>query len=413
MPPSVKLPLKALLARLKGKLGHVKSPRQLVSRPNPDARFVSVAGIRPSGLRILVCDDHLPAPDRDAGSARMFLILKSLVKLGQPLFIAMSDLHQPDYEEELRKEGVETAFWANYKQLLREQNFDVAVLSRPLVAEALLRTIRKTSPGTRIIFDTVDISFVRLGREYKLSGDKTIATEAVRYQKLEGRLARACDQVWCVTTEDQAALTTLAPAARFEIIPTIHPLQKRGKAFAERRGAVFIGNYLHRPNEDAVHYFMRDILPLVQSACSGFKLFIVGDHAPPGIRAYASDDVMVTGYLSEVDEIFHNCRVFVAPLRFGSGMKGKIGQALSYGVPVVTTPIGAEGMELENGCQAMIADGAEKFAEAVITLYHDADLWQRLSDNGREHVRRNFTPEIVEEKIRRAVLNLVGGSVQS
>lgn len=407
LPPSLKLPLKALLARLNGKLRRVKSPPRFVSRLEPNALVVNAAGIRASGLRILVCDDHVPTQDRDAGSARMFLILKSLLQLGRPLFISMSDLDQPDYEQQLRKEGVETAFWANYKQLLREQNFDVAILSRPDVAEALLRTIKKTSPNTRIIFDTVDISFVRLGREYKLTGDKKIAAEAARYQKLEGHLARECDQVWCVTTEDQAALTPLAPGARFEIIPTIHPLQKRGKAFAERRGLVFIGNYLHRPNQDAVAYFMQEIFTLVQAACPGVELYIVGDNVPPKIEAQASGAVIVTGYLPDVDEVFYNCRVFVAPLRFGSGMKGKIGQALSYGVPVVTTPIGAEGMELEHGHQAMIAKGAQEFADAVINLYQDADLWQRLSDNGYEHVRRNFTPEVVEEKIRRAVRNLM------
>ena len=398
LPPSLKLPLKALVARLTGTRRRVAA----------DAVSFDRAGIETSGLQILVCDDHVPTPDRDAGSARMFLVLKSLSKLGHPLFISMSGLRQPDYEEELRKEGVETAFWADYKQLLRKRSFDVALLSRPDVAEALLRTIRKTSPSTQIIFDTVDIYSIRLGREYKLTGDKKIAAEAKRYQRLEGRLARECDQVWCVTREDQAALRPLAPAARFEIVPTIHPLQERGKDFAERHGAVFIGNYLHRPNEDAIHYFVREVLPLVQAACAGFKLFIVGDHAPQQIRDYASDVVIVTGYLPEVAEIFHSCRVFVAPLRFGSGMKGKIGQALSYGVPVVTTSVGAEGMELENGRQALIADSAPVFAEAVIDLNRDADLWQRLSDNGFEHVRRNFTPEVVEEKIRRAVMNLVG-----
>jgi glycosyltransferase involved in cell wall biosynthesis len=409
LPPSLKLWLKALLARFTGEPNRRQSPGRSVSKPQPSPGALSegAARIRPSGLRILVCDDHVPTPGRDAGSARMWLILKSLLKLGQPVFVSMSSLHQPDYEAELRKEGVETAFWADYKQLLREQDFDVAILSRPDVAEALLSTIRKTSPGTRIIFDTVDISFVRFDREYKLSGDKNLAAEAKRFRSLEGRLARDCDEVWCVTKEDQAALALLATAARFEIIPTIHPLQERGKAFAEREGAVFIGNYRHRPNEDAVHHFMRDILPLVQTACPEFKLFIVGDHAPAEIRAYASDNVIVTGYLPEVDEIFYNCRVFVAPLRFGSGMKGKIGQAMSYGVPVVTTSIGAEGMGLENGCQAIIADSAQEFADAVINLYQDVILWQRLSDNAFEHVRQNFTPEVVEEKIHNAVLNLV------
>lgn len=368
---------------------------------------LDTAANRKQGLRILVCDDRVPAPDRDAGGARMFLILKSLLKLGQPLFISFSDFQRPDDEQALRKLGVETAAWTDYKALLKKRDIDVALLSRPDVAAALLMPIKRASRKTRTIFDTVDLSFIRLGREHELNGDSKIDEAAKRYRKLETQLARDSHQVWCVTTEDVAALSALAPEAKFEIVPTIHPLQERGKDFASRQGIVFIGNYLHSPNLDAMHYFVREIFPLVKKECVGVKLFIVGDHAPPEIEAYASDDVIVTGYVADVDEIFQSARVFIAPLRFGSGIKGKIGQALSYGLPVVTTSIGAEGMGLGKGRAAMIADDPTKFAIAVTRVYQDPDLWQQLSDNGYEHVRTTFTPAVVEESIHRAVLKLV------
>jgi glycosyltransferase involved in cell wall biosynthesis len=206
-----------------------------------------------------------------------------------------------------------------------------------------------------------------------------------------------------VTETDAEALRREAPAARFAIIPTIHPLQDRGQSFAARDGLIFLGSHLHRPNVDAVHYFMREIYPKVREAIPTIKVSIVGDKAPPEFAVYASDNVMITGYLADVDPLFQRNRVFIAPLRFGSGMKGKIGQALSYGLPVVTTPIGAEGMGLEDGSEALIADDANKFAAGVIKLYTDEALWQRLSDRGYEHIGRHFTPEIVEERIRRAL----------
>lgn len=355
------------------------------------------------GLHVIVFDDRVPAPDRDAGSARMFLILKSLAKLGQPVFISMGQFQRPEYERQLRKEGVEVAPWIDYQRLLKERRFQVALLSRPDVAGALLRSIKRAAPGIKTIFDTVDIAFLRLEREYQLTGDEKVAQATRRYKKLETRLARSCDQVWCVTAEDQAALASEAPSARFEIIPTIHPLQDRGKSFAARQGLVFIGNFLHRPNTDAIHYFMQEIHPLVREAIPAVKLFIVGDYAPPEIAAYASNEVTITGYVADVDPIFQNCRVFIAPLRFGSGIKGKIGQALSYGLPVVTTTIGAEGMSLENGSEAIIADEAREFAAALIRVYQNAALWQRLSDHGYDHITRHFTPEVVEEKIHQAI----------
>ena len=355
------------------------------------------------GLHVIVFDDRVPAPDRDAGGARMFLILKSLAKLGQPVFISMGQFQRPEYERQLRKEGVEVAPWIDYQRLLKERRFHVALLSRPDVAGALLRSIKRAAPGIKTIFDTVDIAFLRLEREYQLTGDEKVAQATRRYKKLETRLARSCDQVWCVTAEDQAALAREAPSARFEIIPTIHPLQDRGKSFAARQGLVFIGNFLHRPNTDAIHYFMQEIHPLVREAIPAVKLFIVGDHAPPELSAYASNEVTITGYVADVDPIFQSCRVFIAPLRFGSGIKGKIGQALSYGLPVVTTPIGAEGMSLENGSEAIIADEAREFAAALIRVYQNAELWQRLSDHGYNHITRHFTPEVVEEKIHQAI----------
>jgi glycosyltransferase involved in cell wall biosynthesis len=355
------------------------------------------------GLHVIVFDDLIPAPDRDSGSARMFLILKSLVKLGQPVFISLSKLRRPEYERMLNQAGVETVPWIDYKRVLKRRRFQAALFSRPDVAAALLSSIKRTAPRIKTIYDTVDIVFLRLERECHMIGDEQVAQLARRYKKLETRLARSCDQVWCVTLEDQAALAQEAPSARFEIIPNIHPLQDRGKNFAARQGLVFIGNFLHRPNEDAVHYFMQEIYPLLQEALPGVKLFIVGSDAPPAIAAYGSEDVTVTGYVPDVDPIFHGCRVFIAPLRFGAGMKGKIGQALSYGLPVVTTSVGAEGMGLENGSEALIADGAREFAEALISVYKDTALWQRLSDYGYSHIARHFTPQVVEEKIHQAI----------
>lgn len=376
-----------------------------------DPAMAARAANRKRGPRVLIIDDRFPAPDRDAGSARMALILKSLASLGQCTFISAGNLRRPESERRLRSEGIEIAPLIDYKRLLKERRFDVALLSRPDVARGLLRLIRRSAPGIKIIFDTVDVSFVRLEREYQLTGNKKTAREARRYKRLEARLAQSSDQVWCVTAEDEAALAREAPKASFAIIPTIHPLQDRGKSFAQREGLIFIGNYLHRPNVDAVHYFMKEIYPTVQEALPGVKVSIVGDNAPPEFAAYDNDDVAVIGYLADVDPLFQSCRVFIAPLRFGSGMKGKIGQALSYGLPVVTTSTGAEGMGLENGREALIANEANEFAAAVLNLYNDGALWQQLSDNGSQHIAQHYTPEIVEEKIRLSINALCGDRV--
>ena len=399
LPPALKFWLRFKRARFLAKWRKVRRRDHSEQDALPLARALDN---RPD-LNVIVFDDRIPAPDRDSGSARMFLILKSLAKLGRPVFMSLGQLQRPEYERQLRKEGVEVAPWTDYQRLLKERRFQVTLLSRPDVAGALLRAVKKAAPGIKTIFDTVDIACLRLEREYQLTGSEKAAHAARHYQKLETRLARSCDQVWCVTAEDRAALARAVPSARFEIIPNIHLLQDRGKSFAARQGLLFIGNFLHRPNMDAIHYFMREIYPLVREAIPTVTFFIVGDHALPELAAYASNDVTITGYVAEVDPIFQSCRVFIAPLRFGAGMKGKIGQALSYGLPVVTTSVGAEGMGLENGSEALIADRAQEFAAALIRVYQDAALWQRLSDHGYSHISRHFTPEIVEDRIHQAI----------
>ena len=183
-------------------------------------------------------------------------------------------------------------------------------------------------------------------------------------------------------------------------------MRGRGKTFDERRDLVFIGNFNHRPNTDAVHFFVREIFPLVRAALPGVKLYLAGSNTTDEISAYQSEAIVVMGYVPDIEPLLASCRIFVAPLRFGAGMKGKIGDALSYGIPVVTTSIGAEGLGINDREQALIIDAPETFAEKISELYRDRELWQHLSDYGYEHIRSHYTPERVEEKILHALQGL-------
>jgi glycosyltransferase involved in cell wall biosynthesis len=128
-------------------------------------------------------------------------------------------------------------------------------------------------------------------------------------------------------------------------------------------------------------------------------LDVVGGNAPEHFQAYASQGVNILGYVPDIGPLFQSTRLFVAPLRFGAGVKGKIGDALSYGVPVVTTDVGAEGMQFEHDNQVLLANTPEAFARFVVDAYTNPELWQRLSDAGHEHVAKYFSPEAIERVI--------------
>jgi O-antigen biosynthesis protein len=373
------------------------------------------AANRKWATQVAVFDDRIPTPDRDAGSARMLFILRALSEWCHPVLITTSKQVWPEYERALWKEGVETAGAVEFRRLMRRRRFRAAVISRPFVAEALLKSVRRADPRVKIVFDMVDAHFIRFAREAELTGDRETAREAARYRKIETRRARASDCIWCNSSADKEVMEREAPGVPSFVIPTIHEAHERGLPFGEREHLLFVGNFRHRPNTDAVIFFVSEVLPLVRRELPRAELLLVGDHAPPEFGAYTSEGVRVLGYVPEVGPVFARARVFVAPIRFGAGVKGKIGEALAYGLPVVTTTIGAEGMSLRDGEEALIADSPRDFAAATVRAYRDEGLWRRLSDQGHAHVGRHFSPEAVGKVINDSVRGLFeqGGVAQS
>lgn len=346
-------------------------------------------------VQVAVFDDLIPTPDRDAGSARMMFILRALSQWSQPVFFTMGKRLWPEYEKLLWREGIETASALDYKRLLRQRRFRAAVLSRPAVAGALLGPVRRAARGLKIVYDMLDVHHLRATREAALTGDARAAREAETLRQLETRLARAVDLLWCGSPPDQQIMARIAPGVPSVVVPTVHELHGRGRPFAERAHLLFVGNFRHRPNVDAVHFLAREVLPLVRASLAGVELLVVGDNAPPEFEGYAEGGVRLLGYVPDLAPVMDGCRVFVAPIRFGSGVNGKIGESLSYGLPAVTTTVGAEGWNFTGDEQVLIEDAPEDFAAAVARLYTDAALWQRLADGGYRHIADNYTPEVV------------------
>lgn len=356
---------------------------------------------------ILVCDERIPSPDRDAGSARMFLILQALAKSNRVVFLVFNRPHGIQYEQALWDIGVETGDAVDYRSLIKRSGFAAAILSRPAIAGAMLGRVRRTDSKLKIIYDMLDVHHLRSAREAALTGNSRAARESEKLRRLETRLARGADLIWCGSSPDQKLMSRLAPGIPSVVVPTVHRLHGRGPACAEREQLLFVGNFSHRPNADAVHFLAREILPLIRKSLPGIELLVVGDNAPPEFAGYASNGVRVLGFVPDLDPIIAGCRVFVAPIRFGSGVNGKIGEALSYGLPVVTNTIGAEGWDFTDGKQVLIADAPNAFAAAVVRLYENAELWQTLSDNGYRHIAENYTPEVIGQIINDSVSGAV------
>ena len=189
--------------------------------------------------------------------------------------------------------------------------------------------------------------------------------------------------------------------AKVEVIPTIHTCVDRVKPLTGRKNLVFVGYYPHNPNEDAVSYFVKEIFPLIRQDLPDVVFYMVGSHMTEAVQSLASRDVVAVGYVPDLMPYLDGCRVFVAPLRYGAGIKGKIAQSMGVGLPVVTTSIGAEGMNLIDGEHVLIADSPAAFASAVVRLYTNDLLWEEMSRNALSHIQSNFSKDVIQAKLAR------------
>jgi GT2 family glycosyltransferase len=360
-------------------------------------------------LRVLVIDACMLTPDHDAGSVRMMAILEILTSLRcKVTFVADNLEHRQPYVAQLQARGVEVLFHPYVRSIgdllsKRGPEFDIIVISRHYIVVKHIDAVRAFAPKALVVFDSVDLHFLRTERQAELEGN-TLARAAARAKRDEElTLIRKADVTLVVSTFEQTLLAELVPEARVLVLSTIQELYPPGKPFAEREGLVFIGGFQHPPNTDAVLWYAQEILPHIRAALPGVKTYIVGSKVPANVRALAAEDFVVTGYVPDVTPYFTRCRVSIAPLRYGAGVKGKINLAMSYGLPVVATTPSIEGMFLVPEQDVLVADDAKGFADAIVRLYHDEVLWQRLAEGGRENIRAHFSRDVARSAVTRLI----------
>jgi GT2 family glycosyltransferase/glycosyltransferase involved in cell wall biosynthesis len=359
----------------------------------------------PGRKNILVIDHYIPSPDRDSGSLRMFQILKILRQLGHCVTFIPDNLAKVmPYTGELQKRGIEVVYHPYVKKLSdylisHGSSFDAVVLSRCDFARKHIADVRLHAPQSRIIFDTVDLHFVREDSEARLTGDPEARRKAQEKQRLEHELIEQADETWVVSSLEQQLLRKKQPNKSIQVVSNIVDIPGSNRPFALRRDWLFIGGFQHRPNIDAVLFFVKEIYPLLSEHLRDDKFYIIGDKPPPEVAALATERIVVAGLQRDVRPFFDSVKLSVAPLRFGAGVKGKINQSMAFGVPVVATSMAIEGMELKDREDILVADEPEAFARALIELYQSEELWTLLSENGIGKTRALYSTEAARKKL--------------
>jgi hypothetical protein len=281
------------------------------------------------------------------------------------------------------------------------------------LAKNALKELRLWSPQTRVVVDSVDIHFRRLAGQYTLTRDINDKERAERVKEEELRAYRSADAVITVTSPDRDFLAKEIPNIPIEIVPNIHAMPDQAAVAADNDYLIFVGNFRHEPNVDAVVYFCAEIFPLISNERPRTRLRIIGGEASEQILRLASNSVEVLGYRRDLRPYYESSYISVAPLRFGAGMKGKIGEAMSYGLPVVTTQVGADGFGFEPGTHAAVCDTPAEFARAVLRLFEDRNYYRRLSENGRAFIRSRYSKDAVEPVLLSAIERIARRPVKS
>ena len=360
-----------------------------------------------SKKRIIVFDKNVPYFDKNAGNRCTFMYLQIFQQFG--FFITfVSDKFEKNnkYITILEQKGIEVIYKSSYMK-----NFDVwlknnlkyfnyVFLQRPNVAVKYINIIKKYFHG-KLLYFAHDLNYNRLFREYKITGKEKFLKQSKFWEKKEMEIIYQSDVCYVVGNYEEELLKKIFKYKPIRNIPIYiyeNLLSDVEKDFSKRKDLIFVANFNHRPNIDAILWFSKEIYPYIIKKYPNIILHIVGSPIIGAIKKIESDNIKLYGFLDDKDLLllYKKCRIAIAPLRFGAGVKGKIIEAAYNQIPMITTSIGAEGLDKSIG-SFLVEDDALKMSKLICSLYNNYNKLKEISDSGINFIKKYFTPEIAKE----------------
>ncbi|NOY22195.1 MAG: glycosyltransferase [Acidobacteria bacterium] len=370
-------------------------------------------------MNIAVLGIRIPTPDLDAGSLRMIHLLELLQESSEHVYyVPCRPFHNDPYGKRLVKDilalqesdivVLPAPDQPGKNPLIIAERPDMVIFSDEWVAHHYLKAVHSHFPDAMIVFDTVDLHHIRLYREAKLTKNRKLATLAVQARHRELDAVTHADVTLVVSVEEARILKHSHPQADIQILPTIHTVSNRPTPhFGERTGLLFVGSFNHTPNVDAIQVLMETLLPEIWEQLPGLPITIVGANPPEPWASHPLKGVCFTDFVPDLLSFYDKARLFVAPLRFGAGVKGKVLDSMAHGLPVAGTPIAAEGLGVTDSIHMTIGKTDTDFVQKLVAAYTDENLWTRMHNNGRSLVTENFSWEqargIVQYLVKRSL----------
>jgi GT2 family glycosyltransferase len=359
---------------------------------------------------ILIIDHYVPTPDRDAGSRSIMACLDVLVQSDFVVKLWPHNLsYSPGYTEALQKMGVEVFHGPHQSPFdtwikANGSELDIVLVSRPEVAEDVIPFIRRHSRA-RIIYYGHDLHFRRMRHQADLTRDESLFRLAEHMREREYAIWRQADLSLYLSEEEAQIASAHQPEAKISsIVPYYFDLFADPRAAPHNDEIIFVAGFGHPPNEDGASWFVNEILPLVRAEVPDAHLSIIGSNPTERVRALVGHGIALFANVTDadLDAAYQRARVAVVPLRCGAGVKLKVVEALRAGVPLVTTPVGAQGLP---GLFQVVAveDDPVLFAAAVVTLLRDDFVWEKRSRSQVEFATTRFSRRAMTDSLLAAL----------
>jgi len=338
----------------------------------------------------------IPEYDKDSGSNRLKEIIDAYVEIGFHVSLIVKFTYfENKYIEYFQRKGVNVFYehkkYTSIEKYLEKQKLNPSIVwfYSPDVFIKYYKVAKKYCQNAKLVYDMVDIHHLRIQRSIEVESKRaSLRKKYLKYKKIETQAAKIADYVIAISGFEENYMKQFCEESKLKIISNIHyPKIDINKTldFEKRKDIIFIGS-THTPNIDAVRFLYNEIMPLVWNEIPDLNVNIIGNIIDQ-VSDIKDSRFIFRGYVPDIEDYFISNKLMVAPLRYGAGIKGKIGQSFEYYLPVVTTSIGAEGMNLINYKNALIDDSSEDFAKSIISLYTDKELWLNLQKNSEDSLK--------------------------
>lgn len=362
--------------------------------------------------RALVIDYQTPQPDKDAGSYAAIQEISLLQSHGfKVTFIPENLAHFAKYTRHLQKMGVEcihAPFASSVEEFLKKRGleFDLIYITRFHVAEKYLDLIKNYCKA-KTLLNNADLHFLRELRQLLNKGDRQLSS-ALETREKELSILNKVDAILSYSESEHAVITShILKAENIFKCPWIVPALGHKTTFKQRSDIAFLGGYNHSPNIEAVEFLVDKVMPALRIKNPKIKLYIYGSNPPESFKEFTSDNVEFIGYTNSLEAIFEKHKIFVAPLFSGAGLKGKVIESMSWGMPSIVSPIAIEATGLVDGISTLLAESPIDWVQSIVKLHDDEMLWDKLSKNSLELAKTTYSFENARRQFSKP-LNYLG-----